>query len=176
MNACDFDAVVYDGAVYCTGCLPEGVTEDSEEVHPAFADSEWDHYPVCDACGERHTYVNLTADGRRNELSHGHMRPVVQYGDWLEVDGDYGTEFIPAELAPDILAGVTDTLTDDVDDFADRIQELEDYLESRNVYSVERTEGYGARMSAPGYMDATEWSVFDTEIEAWDHLWEQHGD
>jgi hypothetical protein len=63
MKAYDFDAVAFDCGVYCTGCLPDGVTTNDEAVHPVFADSEWDYYPVCDACGCEHDYVNLTGEG-----------------------------------------------------------------------------------------------------------------
>lgn len=35
-----------------------------------------------------------------------------------------------------------------------------------NTNTVEKIEGYGVRLSASGYLDCTEWSVFDTEIEA----------
>ncbi len=38
----------------------------------------------------------------------------------------------------------------------------------------EMRTGWGAQMSAPGYMDQTEWDVFDTEQEAWDHLKEHY--
>ena len=34
--------------------------------------------------------------------------------------------------------------------------------------------GYGARLSAPGYMDCTDWTVFDTEQEAIDYLAETY--
>ena len=36
--------------------------------------------------------------------------------------------------------------------------------------------GYGARLSAPGYLDCTDWTVFDTEQEAIDHLEETYLD
>jgi hypothetical protein len=42
-------------------------------------------------------------------------------------------------------------------------------------YTVETIEGYGARMSAPGYLDCTEWSVFSTEEEARAYLQETFG-
>ena len=35
--------------------------------------------------------------------------------------------------------------------------------------------GYGARMSAPGYLDSTEWLVFDTEFEAIEYLLDTYG-
>jgi hypothetical protein len=59
MHSFDFEAVTYDGAVYCVGCLPKGVSVDDEDVMPIFADSEWDHKPVCDHCHEAHDYMNV---------------------------------------------------------------------------------------------------------------------
>jgi hypothetical protein len=67
MKSYDYDAVTYDGVVYCTECLPEGISSESEECFPVFADSEWDYYPVCDACGQVHDYVSLTAYGEKYE-------------------------------------------------------------------------------------------------------------
>ena len=67
MKSFDYYAVAFDGAVYCTECLPAGITEDREEVSPVFADSEWDYYPTCDKCGCKHDYVSLTEYGQRHE-------------------------------------------------------------------------------------------------------------
>jgi hypothetical protein len=64
MKAYSYEAMTYDGAVYCTDCLPDGVTKESEEAYPIFADSEWDCYPVCDRCHSEHEYVNLTEYGQ----------------------------------------------------------------------------------------------------------------
>ena len=44
------------------------------------------------------------------------------------------------------------------------------------IYSVECKEGWGARLSAPGYMDCTEWAVYDTEEEARAELEEMYPD
>jgi hypothetical protein len=63
MKAYDFEAVVFDGAVYCVDCLTHGTDVNADDVSPVFADSEWDVYPVCDACGTVHDYVSLTLDG-----------------------------------------------------------------------------------------------------------------
>ena len=57
MNAYYFGAVVLLDSVRCVGCLP--VTADHLDVHPIFANSEWDYYPTCDLCGLQHEYVNL---------------------------------------------------------------------------------------------------------------------
>ena len=59
MKAYEFEAVTYDGAVYCVDCLPEDVSLDDEEVCPIFASDEWDYAPVCDVCGMTHDYMNI---------------------------------------------------------------------------------------------------------------------
>lgn len=46
-----------------------------------------------------------------------------------------------------------------------------------DVADVETVTGWFARLSAPGYMDCTEWSgPFATEEEAREHLIEMYGD
>ena len=65
MKSYDYEACVYDGAIYCTGCLPEGIATD--DTYPIFAGAEVDSYPVCEHCGEVHTYMGLTSVGIVNE-------------------------------------------------------------------------------------------------------------
>lgn len=89
------------------------------------------------------------------------MERQVVHGDWLRVETDNGTEFIPADLA-------------DKDDWDDIAQYIEGDVES--IEDVEGVTGWGARMTAPGYLDCTPWSVFDTKQEAEDYLTEQYGD
>lgn len=74
MRSYDYEALTYDGAVYCKGCLPAGVDPQSNEVMPVFADSEWDYYPACDKCGKVHDYVNLTPEGRAYEKANKKKR------------------------------------------------------------------------------------------------------
>jgi hypothetical protein len=59
MKSFDFDAVTYDGEVYCNECLPVGVDVDDEEVSPIFADDEWEVAPTCCQCGEVHDYMPI---------------------------------------------------------------------------------------------------------------------
>ena len=59
MKSYDFDAVVYDGEIYCIGCLPKIFPINRDDVHPIFADSEWGYYPVCTRCGKEHDYMSL---------------------------------------------------------------------------------------------------------------------
>jgi len=78
---------------------------------------------------------------------------------WFQVETSQSTEFIPDDVAgsnPDL-------------------EDLIDYCEGIPV-SFEVIQGYGARLSAPGYMDCTEWTVFETEKEAEEYLEEMYPD
>jgi len=57
MKSYDYEAYTHDCSVYCIGCVPPDAEDD--ELHPIFADSEWDSYPICDACGNILDYVML---------------------------------------------------------------------------------------------------------------------
>jgi hypothetical protein len=95
------------------------------------------------------------------------MEPQIELGDWIEVDGPAGTEFIPADLVGEIeeyhgaLAALPESISM--------------YCENRQAWHIRRLESrWGARLSAPGFMDATSWAVFETEEEARAHLAEAH--
>lgn len=57
MKSYDYEAVVFDGEIYCLACLPENVNND--DYDPIFADSEWQSPPVCCECREIHSYVQM---------------------------------------------------------------------------------------------------------------------
>lgn len=96
---------------------------------------------------------------------------------WYEIDTNAGTFFIDVEdvdggkLAKDI----EDGLEIDIDTFEDSETFLQ-YTEGSELENISVRVGYGARLSAPGYLDCTEWCVFDTEKEAEDYLEEMYGD
>lgn len=73
MKSFEFEAVVYQGEVYCNEHLPPGVDLGSERVHPIFADSEWHAYPHCCECKKIHNYVNLinTLDDKEDDEDEG---------------------------------------------------------------------------------------------------------
>ena len=109
------------------------------------------------------------------------MKPQTEFGEWLEVDGACGIEAIPADL----IGGVswmtpdfdydTDCMEED-SDLRNVLDALEDFIESNvdDVTSVQLVEGYGARLSAPGYMDSTSWTVFKTREDAEEFLREEY--
>lgn len=88
MKSYDFEAVVYDGAVYCADpdCLPEGVNIEDEDVSPIFADAEVDCAPVCENCGTEHDYMSV----RYRRISESDA--IEQFNAFL--DEAYGNVFV----------------------------------------------------------------------------------
>ena len=59
----------------------------------------------------------------------------------------------------------------------DNIESFSEYCECGVPVEIESVFGYFCRLSAPGYLDCTEWSgEFETEKEASDYLDELFGD
>lgn len=82
------------------------------------------------------------------------MRPQITMKDvWVDVEKDGESTVVP------------------VDCF-----DIGDWMKVGESFEVTKVEGFGARMSAPGYMDCTDWCVFDTEMEAAAHLADLHYD
>lgn len=96
---------------------------------------------------------------------------ITEYQKFYEIDGDVGVEFVPFDLVGEV----------DLDEFDDYSSHpipkpLSDYVETSQASHIEIIEGFGARMSAPGYMDCTEWCVFNSIEEAKACLEEMYGD
>lgn len=93
----------------------------------------------------------------------GHMQAqIVGPQDWWEVETTDGTCWVQCEDA-----GYKDVIAKD----------LMPYLSVPDTSHVMRWEfksGYGARLSAPGYTDCTDWCVSDSEEEAKAYLAEQY--
>lgn len=119
------------------------------------------------------------------------MQPEIILDEWYEIDGRNGIEYIPGWLVTgeidieglhhDIVVEQSDppgswvSITYPNGEF-DVPSELRDYTENHQCYSISRIKGYGARLSAPGYLDCTEWTVFATEKEAKAYLAEMTED
>lgn len=91
---------------------------------------------------------------------------------WLRVETTQGTEFVNV-FDTGLDWPNSDTLTDDA--LPDAIDQLHAYTEGR-PQAWENIQGYGARLSAPGYLDCTEWMVFDTKEKAEEYLREWYHD
>jgi hypothetical protein len=77
------------------------------------------------------------------------MVPVYEEGEWYDVDTSAGGSVVPADLVGD----------------KPTRERLAQYVEGE-VESWERKHAIGARLSAPGYMDATDWTLHETIEEA----------
>ena len=57
------------------------------------------------------------------------------------------------------------------DDHGEMFYSLLGYYEPHPSHTeVKKLDGFGVRLSAPGYMDCTEWCVFDTKQECVEYL------
>ena len=94
-------------------------------------------------------------------------RQITQKQNWLRVETTHGTEFVPAQ---ELNIETTDT-----DNAVDHplFDTVQLYCEGE-PQSWENIQGYGARLSAPGYLDRTEWTVFDTVKECEEYLDENY--
>lgn len=79
------------------------------------------------------------------------MRKEIRYDRWIIIETSCGTVAIPQDCV-----GKQCTFT---------ASDVEDYIEG-TFFSAELFDGYGARMTMPGYLDGTEWAVFPTEEQA----------
>ena len=106
------------------------------------------------------------------------MEPQITHKiDWLIIDGPMGTDCVPADIVG--YAPPDDSFEFDVVAAADA---LADYTENpiggtaeqRERCEISYTSGYGARISAPGYMDCTGWTVHDSRADAACELLDAH--
>ena len=93
---------------------------------------------------------------------------------WIEIDGTHGTTFVPMDVLSTEEFNLVTLTTSDVSE-KEYNEVLGDYYEG-TIHSVCLKVGYGARLSASGYMDCTDWTVFDTEAAAIAYLEETYGD
>jgi len=111
-----------------------------------------------------------------------HMKQQIFEGKWVEVECIDGTWAIPAVLdggegigSPPCWKG--DIVLNTDCRFAALALFYEIYCPGRTIISFEIKHGFGARLSASGYLDSTNWVLFDTVPEALVYLEElQNGD
>lgn len=82
---------------------------------------------------------------------------------WIEIDGTHGTTWIPGDMFN--LEAVKKELEKDEPD----LSIFQDYYEGE-IWEAYVIEGFGCRLSAPGYMDCTKWTVFQTEAACVEYL------
>lgn len=93
-----------------------------------------------------------------------HLKPYVYFGGYFEVETSVGTEVVTADDIGRSMSVHVDALLN--------------YLEGTPVNSdevVEHKMGWLARMSAPGYLDATDWTAHPSREKAEQYLADHYG-
>lgn len=102
------------------------------------------------------------------------QRQITGKENWLRVETNHGTYCVRVGDVS-LFVRNSDCIAQPLTE-AERentIDKIRDYVEG-TPQSWENILGYGARLSAPGYLDCTEWSVFDTPEEAQEYLEEYY--
>lgn len=98
------------------------------------------------------------------------MQPeVTDKQTWITIDGTCGMMSLPIDALAQNRAEFL--LLDE----EAQLETLRAYYEG-DPQSFEIVKGFGARLSAPGYLDCTDWCVFDTEDEAKQYLTETYSE
>lgn len=106
-----------------------------------------------------------------DRLANGFMVAEIYRTDVWEVSANGGeTHVVPAALIPQERTGVE--LLTALEDYVEGAVDTED--DEITPIAELRQGVWLARMSAPGYLDATEWAAFDTREEAEDYLIEMY--
>src|SRR5262245_14500811 len=100
------------------------------------------------------------------------MQPVVVFGTWLEVETDWGLEYVREEAVGYIGLELGEQMDADCPEWKRARRALRPYVMGRPE-AVTLIKGHGVRLSAPGYLDCTEWMVFESEAEALAYLAEE---
>jgi len=93
------------------------------------------------------------------------MQPQVYRGLYFKVNTSQGTEIVPSDT-------IGRTMAVDVSALLNYLQGTPDDPEEM----CECHDGWLARLSAPGYLDCTDWTAHATESEARAYLAEMYGD
>jgi hypothetical protein len=104
------------------------------------------------------------------------QKQITRKQNWLRVETAQGTEFIDsASLCLFVRNSDCPSQPLTEDERSSTIKKIQPYTEG-TPQSWENIQGYGARLSAPGYLDCTPWDVFDTAEEAEKYLQDTYGE
>lgn len=107
-------------------------------------------------------------------MSEAFMKPEVFHSKGIEVDTSSGTQFIPSDVVE-----YTGPDTEEAEEIGKQFAQIKDYLEVHKpdqVFSIHHIEGWFGRLSAPGYLDATDYIFGDSEEEVEQELKNLYGD
>jgi len=107
------------------------------------------------------------------------QQEIIGSTEWIRIDGTNGTFFVLLEfVSRDSATWNGEYLDRDDERFGAIREDVGDYYEggASCIESVEIIEGFGGRLSMPGYMDCTDWIVADTAEEIQDTLDDMYGE
>ena len=107
------------------------------------------------------------------------MQPEIARCAFFYVETEQGGNIVLADLirpamAIDYRAG--GTFDPETPGFEGLARQLEPFVEGTEIQSTEPRFGFLARLSAPGYLDCTDWSAHDTRRDAEAHLMDMYGE
>lgn len=104
------------------------------------------------------------------------MQIEIVFGKWITGDSRMGGFVIPIDLVNEKVFRPVLEAAQASDDYSEVLEVIEDYIDPcvHEISDVEIVSGYGGRLSSPGYLDCTEWAVFDTEAEAREYLTDRY--
>ena len=100
------------------------------------------------------------------------MEPEVVFGSWYECETDWGVEYANEQDVGFIGLELGEVMDADCPEWRRAKRALRPYLMGRPE-EVTLIKGFGARTSAPGYLDCSDWVVFPSEAEALAYLAEE---
>ena len=114
-----------------------------------------------------------SADGEEQHKNADFMEPVTMYDTWVVGYAYSGGFVLPSELT-----GLPTNKDPESEEFQTWLDSIRDYVEGDDIYEDEIyfKEGWCAQLSAPGYMDQTDWvGPYDSEEEAENELQQLYG-
>lgn len=97
------------------------------------------------------------------------MKPFIVKQTGYDVETEIGSEFVSLDLVGQLSEDDIDLLREpcyENDKIPAIHEQVAQYLEGTKIESIDEVSGWLAYMSAPGYMDRTDYGLFDTEARA----------
>lgn len=99
------------------------------------------------------------------------MEPEIHNSTYWEIETNGGTWFLPADVVGERGHKIGKRYVKPA-----LLALFVDYVEATEIQSVTLREGILGRLSAPGYMDCTDWTPYDSESDAMADLTEDCDD
>lgn len=95
------------------------------------------------------------------------ITPTVRTGQWVEVDGDVGTEWLPAEFTdPEEVKEIVNKQASGNQKLDMSSYRLGGYLNNKIAYNLEVVSGVGVQFNIEGNKEPSPWVVFSNKKEA----------